>query len=96
MVSGVSVPDCILGKTWRQMVVVCLFFEKMLRMCIHLLYGFCCLRYLYGIYLVIHGFPMLLPFISVIWKVCLNGLLKSLFCSIVRVGTRKVGFFQFF
>ena len=28
-------------------------------------------------------------FISVIWKVCLNGLLMSLFCSIVRVGTKK-------
>ena len=32
---------------------------------------------------------MILCFISVIWKVCLNGLLKKLFCSIVRVGTRK-------
>ena len=32
---------------------------------------------------------MILCFISVLWKVCLNGLFKSLFCSIVLVGTRK-------
>ena len=30
--------------------------------------------------------------LSVIWKVCLNGLFESLFCSIVLVGTRKEKF----
>ena len=42
-----------------------------------------------GMYLVMNGFPMILCFISVMWKVCLNGLFKSLFCSIVLVGTRN-------
>ena len=41
------------------------------------------------IYLVKNGISILLCFISVIWKVCLNGLLKKLFFSIARVGTRK-------
>ena len=45
--------------------------------------------FLVGIFLVINGIPMILCFISVIWKICLNGLLMSLLCSIVRVGTRK-------
>ena len=45
--------------------------------------------FIVGIYLVINGIPLRLCFISVMWKVCLNGLLMSLFCSIVRVGTRK-------
>ena len=73
--------------------VVCLFFEKMSKLC----FSFLCIYLSYeiikifivGIYLVINGIPMILCFISVIWKVCLNGLLTSLFCSIVRVGTKK-------
>ena len=40
-------------------------------------------------YILMNGIPMILCFISVIWKVCLNGLFKSLFCSIVLVGTRN-------
>ena len=32
---------------------------------------------------------MILCFMSVMWNVCLNGLLKSLFCSIVLVEIRK-------
>ena len=39
---------------------------------------------------------MILCLVSVIGKVCLNGLLKSLFCSIVRVGTRKSWIFPHF
>ena len=42
-----------------------------------------------GIYLVINGIAMILCFISVIWNVCLNGLVKKLFCSLVRVGIRN-------
>ena len=42
-----------------------------------------------GINLVINGIPMILCFISVIWKVCLKGLVKSVLSSIVRVGTRS-------
>ena len=34
---------------------------------------------LYLVILVINGMPRILCFISVIWKVCLNGLFKSLF-----------------
>ena len=36
--------------------------------------------FIVGIYFVINGIPMILCFISVVWKVCLNGLLMSLFC----------------
>ena len=39
---------------------------------------------------------MILDFISVMGKVCLNGLLMSLFCTIVRVGTSKSWIFQYF
>ena len=39
---------------------------------------------------------MILCLISVIWKFCLNGLLKSLFCSTVRVRTRKSWIFPKF
>ena len=39
---------------------------------------------------------MILCFISVILKVCLIDLLKSLFCSIVRMGTRKSWIFSYF
>ena len=49
-----------------------------------------------GKYLVMNGIPMILCFISVMWKVCLNGLFKSLFCSIVLVGTRKNWIFPLF
>ena len=42
-----------------------------------------------GIYLVKNSILTILCFISVIWKVCLKGLVKSLFCSIVRVRTRS-------
>ena len=42
-----------------------------------------------GIYLVINGIPKIWCFISVIWNVCLKGLVKSLICSIVRVGIRN-------
>ena len=41
-----------------------------------------------GLYLLINGISTILCFISVIWNVCLRALNKSLFCSIVRVGTR--------
>ena len=44
---------------------------------------------IFGIYLVIKGIRMILCFISVIRKVCLNDFFKSSFCSIVLVGTRK-------
>ena len=40
-----------------------------------------------GMFLKINEFQLCI--ISDMWKVCLNGLLMSLFCSIVRVGTRK-------
>ena len=40
-----------------------------------------------------NGIPIILCFISVIWNICLNRLLRNLFCSIVLVGTRKVEFF---
>ena len=39
--------------------------------------------FLVGIFLVINGIPMIFCFISVMWKVCLNGLLMSLFCCTV-------------
>ena len=42
-----------------------------------------------GTYSVMNGFPMILCFISVLWKVWLSGLFKSLFCSIGLVRTRK-------
>ena len=42
-----------------------------------------------GMYLVMNGIPMILYFISEMWKVFLKGIFKSLFCSIVLVGTRK-------
>ena len=42
-----------------------------------------------GIYLEINGIPMILFLISVIWNICLNGLVKILFCSIVLVGEKK-------
>ena len=42
-----------------------------------------------GIYLEINGIPMILCLISVIWNICLNGLFKILFCSIVLVGRRN-------
>ena len=77
------------------MVVVCLIFERMLSMCSSilctcLLYGVYYLRcFFVGIYLVINRMPMILCFISVMWNVCLNGLFKILFCSIVVLGTRK-------
>ena len=45
--------------------------------------------FIVGIYLVINGTPMVLCFMSVMWIVCLNGLLSILFCSFVLVGTRK-------
>ena len=40
-------------------------------------------------YSVINGIPTLLCFMFVIWNVCLKDLVKKLFCSIVRVGTRN-------
>ena len=42
-----------------------------------------------GMYFVMNGIPIILCFLSVIWNVRLNGLFRSLFCSIVPVGTRK-------
>ena len=42
-----------------------------------------------GIYLVINVIPILLCFSTVILNVCLIGLVKNLFCSIVRVGIRN-------
>ena len=49
--------------------------------------------FIVGIYLVINGMPMILGFIYVMWNVCLNGLVKILFCSIVLAGTRKFWIF---
>ena len=40
-----------------------------------------------GMYFVINGIPMILCFVSVIWNICLNGLLRTLICSFVSVGT---------
>ena len=63
--------------------VVCLIFEKMSKLCfsflcIYLLNEFCFSKiFIFGIYSVINGIPMILCFISVIWKICLNGLLMS-------------------
>ena len=71
MVSGVSVFDCKWGKFLRKMVVVCLFFGRMLRLC----FLFCIFAliwillfkiFIVGIYLVINGMPMILCLISVI------------------------------
>ena len=42
-----------------------------------------------GLYLVMNVIPIMFCFTSVMWDVCLEGLFKSLFCSIVLVGTRK-------
>ena len=42
-----------------------------------------------GIFIVINGIPTILCYISVIWNVCLKGLVKRFFCSIVRVGLRN-------
>ena len=47
-----------------------------------------------GMYFVMNGIPITLCFISVIWNICLNGLLRSLFYSIVLMGTRKSEFFH--
>ena len=44
----------------------------------------------------INVIPIILCFISVIWNVCLKNLVKKLFCSIVRVGTRNSWFFPKF
>ena len=38
------------------------------------------------IYFVMNGISTIVCFISVIWKTCLKGFTKNLFCSIVRVG----------
>ena len=80
MVSGVSVLDYKWGKILSKMVVVCLIFERMLRLF---------KMFIVGIYLVINSMPMILCLKSVIRNVCLNGLFKILFCSIVLVGTRN-------
>ena len=94
-VSGVFVPDFLWGKILRKRVFVCLFFEKKSTRCFSSLF-ICLLCYfllfkifIVGMYSVKNGISMILCFISWIWKVCLTGLLMSLFCSIVRVGTRK-------
>ena len=39
-----------------------------------------------GIFLLIDGIAIILFIKSVIWNVCLKGLVKRLFCSRVRVG----------
>ena len=44
--------------------------------------------FIVGVYLVLNGMPMILCLISVLRKICLNGLFKILFCSIVLVATR--------
>ena len=38
---------------------------------------------------------MILCFIFVIWKVCLNGLFNNSFCSIVLLGTKKSWIFPY-
>ena len=43
-----------------------------------------------GKYFVMNGFPIIFCFISVIWNVCLNSLLRSVFYFTVLVGTRKI------
>ena len=50
--------------------------------------------FLVRIYSVINGIPTILCFMSVMWNICLKGLYKSLFCSIVRVGIRNDEFFH--
>ena len=44
---------------------------------------------LYLVILVINGMPRILFFISVIWKVCLNGLFKSLFLFLCFSGNKE-------
>ena len=45
--------------------------------------------FIVGMYFVMNGIPIIFCFISVMWNVCLNGLLTNLCCSIVRVRTMK-------
>ena len=47
-----------------------------------------------GMFLIINSIPTILCFISVMWNVCLNGLVKSSFCSHVRVGKRNIWIFS--
>ena len=47
-----------------------------------------------GMYLVKNVFLTLLCLMSVMWKICLKNLLKSLFGSIVRFGTKTIEFFR--
>ena len=49
-----------------------------------------------GIFLLIDGIAIILYIKSVIWNVCLKGLVKRLFCSIVRVGIRNSWIFPKF
>ena len=96
MVSGVSVFDYKWGKILRKMVVVCLIFGRMLRLCFLFLYILLFNIFIVGIYVIINDMPMILCLISVIWNVCLNGLFRILFCSIVLVGTRNTWIFPDF
>ena len=72
MISGVSVLDYKWGKILRKMVVVCLIFERMLRLCFSFLYIYLLKwillfkMFIVGILLVISGMPMILCLISVI------------------------------
>ena len=94
MVSGVFFVGYILDKILKRMVVVCLIFEKMLGMCLLLLYLSLISILLFnmlivGIYLEINGIPMILCLISVIWNICLNGLVKILFLLHCSCGEKK-------
>ena len=77
------------------MVVVCLIFEKNVRdvsfvfVYLSLISILLFNMLIVGIYLEINGIPMILCLISVIWNICLNGLVNILFCSIVLVGRRN-------
>ena len=80
--------------------VVCSFFGRILERCYAFLYIYLILTLLSNtlivdIFLVKNGIPMILCFISVIWRVCFNGLFKSLFCSILFVVTRKNWIFPY-
>ena len=74
------------------MEVAFIFFEKMLEMyylflCIYVQFVVCFKEYsVIGIFFVMNGNSTILCLISVIWKICLKAFVKSLVCSIVRVG----------
>ena len=57
------------------------------------MYNFLFRMFIVGIYLVTNGIPTIF-FTSVMWNICLKVPCKSLFCSIVRVGTKMDNFYH--